>query len=147
MKEEVGLRLIVEHPVEGVTYAVQRGRDELLEPVLTQAERIVFELSLTVADLDARPPRLTGPFAQGPPRQRFVYVNSGAMAGQEDSCWKRRAKVPLVDIDRELLVRVLRKDGVGSGLEAAIHGVAKDGGPACASVPLSRRWRLAAAPR
>ncbi len=36
-------------------------------------------------------PNFLGPFVQGPPVGLFVYVNSGTLAGQSDSCWTRRS--------------------------------------------------------
>ena len=45
----------------------------------------------------------------------------------------RRIKVHLRDVTSAQIGRVATADGV---LEARVHAVAKDGGPACASVPL-----------
>ncbi|TAH35273.1 MAG: hypothetical protein EYC70_13415 [Planctomycetota bacterium] len=78
--------------------------------------------------------RFLGEFAQGPPAARFVYVSSGARAGQGGSCWDRRAKVPLGGITPEQARRVLA--GEGLVLEARIGGTARDGGPMCGAVPL-----------
>jgi hypothetical protein len=104
MKRQVNFRIVVEEPLAGVTYAVQRGRSDLLAPSRSTHSERAFEFSLTLADLDADPPRLTGECAQGPAKQRFVYVNSGYMAGQKNSCWARRAKVPLYSIRQAVLV-------------------------------------------
>ena len=79
------------------------------------------------------------PFSQGPPSGRFVYVNSGTLAGQKGSCWSRRAKVPLTGITWDDLDAV--RCGPVRVLEASIHGTGRDGGPACASVPLAAQWR------
>ena len=70
----------------------------------------------------------------GPTGGRFIYINSGTYAGHSDSCWSRRAKVPLSGITWELIEEALTKSGVL--LEARIAGTAKDGGPACATVQL-----------
>ena len=86
-------------------------------------------------------PNFLGPVAQGPPAGRFVYVNSGTSAGQADSCWTRRAKVPLTGIGWRLIERALA--GTDTILEVQIDGKAKDGGPACATVPLlDGGWRI-----
>ncbi len=55
------------------------------------------------------------------------------MADRKGTPWTRRAKVPLYDIDRALLQQSVRNDLVP---ELRISGVAKAGGPACATVPL-----------
>jgi hypothetical protein len=94
-----------------------------------------FDLTLRVgaSRVDGQP-ILLGEFAQGPPQARFVYVNSGVRAGQTDSCWDRRAKVPLGGITLEQIDSV--RSARDTHLEASIEGTARDRGPACATVPL-----------
>ena len=143
MKSLLHLRVIVAAPPTGVTFAVQRGRSDLLVPIATTADSLVFEFPVSVADASVHPPRLTGEFAQGPPSARFVYVNSGTYAGQPGSCWSRRAKVPLSGISGALVQEALRHPrGL---LEARISGIGRDGGPACATVPLLSGWAAVAA--
>ena len=139
---EVVLRIEVIAPPAGVVFAMQRGRDELVPPISVSTDALLFEFSVRVADLNAQPPRLLGPFVQGPVGARFVYINSGSLAGQGGSCWTRRAKVPLFGISKATLESVLARGG--SVLQASIKGTARDGGPACASVPLLRDWALCA---
>jgi len=144
---EALLRIEVIAPPTGVAFAMQRGRDELVPPISISADALLFEFSVRVADLNVQPPRLLGPFAQGPVGARFVYINSGTLAGQATSCWTRRAKVPLFGIPKSAFESALARSG--SILQASIRGTARDGGPACASVPLLRDWTLnvgAAAP-
>jgi len=59
--------------------------------------RLVWLSLLTIETLIFR-----GPFVQGRPGSRFVYVNSGTYAGDQKSCWSRRAKVPLTGIAASL---------------------------------------------
>jgi Family of unknown function (DUF5990) len=132
-KVELALQLIVVEPPEGVRLAMQRGRESLLAPGIAYANELVFEFSLVVADLEATPVRFTGEFAQGPAEARFVYVRSGTLAGQQDSPWTRRAKVPLAGISAEVVQVALES---GRPLVARVAGRAKDGGPFFASVPL-----------
>ena len=139
MKPRLNFRLIVEDPVGDVTYAVQRGRTGLLMPIRAAKAELTFEFPLALADIDAVPPRLTGEFAQGPASKRFVYVNTGTAAGQKNSPWTRRAKVPLHGIKRAVLVAAQKDDLV---VEARIRGIGKDGGPACATVPLILDWSI-----
>lgn len=142
MKGRVHLRLVVEEPLSGVIYAVQRGSSNLLAPSRSSESELTFEFPLRLADIDADPPRLTGEFAQGPAKQRFVYVNTGTMAGQRDTPWTRRAKVPLYGIEKTMLAMIVGSDDGSLVLEARIHGLAKDGGPACATVPLLSGWLI-----
>ncbi len=141
MSDEVSLRLVVERPPAGVTWRLQRGRDALVAPVRETADAVAFALSLRVADGPGGAPTLRGPEAQGPPASRFVYLNSGTYAGQAGTSWSRRAKVPLTGIPPALLARA--RATPGAVLEARIAGTGRDGGPACASVPLlGEGWRL-----
>ncbi|MEZ4701258.1 MAG: DUF5990 family protein [Rhodothermales bacterium] len=134
-------RIVVDSPLAGVTYAMQRGKTALHPPARSTPEALVFEFPLTLVDIDADPPRLTGEFAQGPADKRFVYVNTGTIAGQFASPWRRRAKVPLYGIQRAMLAELMAAQE-NLMLEARIHGVAKDGGPACATVPLLAAWSI-----
>ena len=137
--QEVTLRIVVLDPPAGVTFAVQRGRGELVAPKLTGEAAIHFEVPVRArGDGD---PNFLGPFVQGPRGGRFIYVNSGTLAGQAESCWTRRAKVPLGAISSSLVAQA--NAGEGRVLEACIAGRAGDGGPACATVPLlDGGWRL-----
>jgi Family of unknown function (DUF5990) len=135
------LRIIVEQPPSGVDFALQRGTGNNYEPVQKQrfnGTDLTFEFqpsikqgaSHSIADL-------AGPFVQGPAGQRFVYVNIGTYAGQADSCWRRRLKIPLQGIP----AKALRAGGV---LEARIPGTGRDGGPNCATVKEFEGWKVVA---
>ncbi|MBW8760940.1 MAG: hypothetical protein JF586_25475 [Burkholderiales bacterium] len=135
----VRLRIVIVDPPPGVWFAVQRGRSELLQPLDGQLEAIAFELSLRLGTpLPDGTANFLGEYAQGTPADRFVYVNSGTLAGQADSGWTRRAKLKLAAIPRELV-----ESALSSGLiEARVLGTMADCGPICASVkPQAVAWR------
>lgn len=137
MQPELALRITVVGPPSDVVFALQRGKSELVAPSHATTTQLVFDLTVRVRDEGQ--PNFLGPFAQGPRAARFVYVNSGTSAGQADSPWTRRAKVPLSGITAALIKR-----SKGAVLEARIAGTSKDGGPACATVPLlDGGWRIA----
>jgi hypothetical protein len=140
----VPLRIEVVQPPPGVAWAVQSGRKDLIEPSEHTDALIGFDITVRVgAPRAGAQLTLLGPVTQGSPAGRFVYVNSGRRAGQADSCWDRRAKVPLTGITQELIEQVRQRPG--ARLEARIAGTAPDGGPACATVPLLEGgWRLVA---
>lgn len=142
MDRELPIRVTVIGPPPGVTFAVQRGKDELLPPSKVDAKSIVFDLSVRVSERKAGgAPNVLGPYAQGKPDDRFLYLNSGAMAGQRDSCWSRRAKIKTAGIDWKLIEQTFATPG--AVLEVQIDGHAKDGGPCCATVPLvNGGWKL-----
>jgi len=137
---ELEVRIRVEAPPPGVAWALQVGRSELSPPTQS-APHLEFATTVRVVtgtdgDLDFR-----GPAVQGARGGRFIYLTSGTRAGQRDSCWDRRAKVSLEGL-RPLLAREPSDTAITVGV-AAINGTSRDGGPACASVPLLRTgWSL-----
>ena len=138
---ELPLRIVVLNPPAGVPFAVQKGRDELVPPSRKTKDEISFDLTVRVAAPSAESPNFLGPFAQGTPADRFVYVTSGKRAGQPDSPWDRRAKINLGEITRKMVDAALGEPG--TVLEARFEGIGRDGGPACATVPLlDGGWRL-----
>lgn len=135
------LRITVVGPPPGVRFQLQRGRGELEPAVQTTCTAITFEFPLRVARRPTGEPNFLGPFAQGPPASRFIYINSGTLAGQSDSCWTRRAKIPLTSITWALIDQAR---AANVPLETEIAGTGRDGGPLCASVPLrGGGWRVA----
>jgi len=126
----VTLRLIIDDPVPGVRYSLQKD-DLPFEPLTAGDSPIAFEVPITL------PPdgRMTGPFVrrEGPER-RFVYIRIGISAGDHASPWSRRAKVDIHDIPAVLL----RPDAI---LEVHLPGRARDGSPACATVRPVTTWQ------
>lgn len=142
MQSEIPVRIRVVDPPSSARFGVQSGKTDIVAPVHETADEITFDITVRVGDgrTDGLP-NILGPFAQGPPLGRFVYVNSGTRAGQSGSPWTRRAKVPFTGITWEMVDKVLAD--ARSVLEARIAGTARDGGPACATVPLlDGGWRV-----
>lgn len=142
MDSELPIRITVLEPPLGVTFAIQRGKDEFLPPSNVSAKSLVFDLSIRVSERKSGDqPKVLGPYAQGKPDDRFLYLNSGTMAGQQDSCWTRRAKIKTAGINWKLIEQTLATPG--AVLEVQIDGLAKDGGPCCATVPLvNGGWKV-----
>ena len=132
MADTVTLRLIIDDPVPGVRYSLQKD-DLPFEPRTAGDGPLTFELPLTLHP-DGR---LSGPFVrrEGPER-RFVYIRIGTSAGDHASPWSRRAKIDIHDIPASLRVA----DAV---LETHLPGRGKDGSPACATVRPVIGWRPA----
>lgn len=138
---DVQIILTLTAPLPGVVWAVQHGRDGLLPPFASTADAVSFAFTL---QLGAAQPdgsfNFRGPFAQGTPAERFVYVNAGTYAGQADTLWARRAKIKLAGIPRQLVEAAAGDPGCA--IEGRFNGTARDGGPVCASVPpLAIEWR------
>jgi hypothetical protein len=135
------LRIIIEQPPAGVDFGLQKGSGTAYETVQKQrseGEDLVFEFQPSIKEgvFDSMA-AFGGPFVQGPPRQRFVYLDIGTCAGQADSCWSRRLKIPLDGIP----AKYLRTGGV---LEARVPGTGRDRGPSCATVKDFDGWMPAA---
>src|SRR5262249_38404999 len=91
-KLSVPARIVVLAPPAGVAFALQRGRRELSQVTVSSGRDLRFDLTL-LADRGADgSPRFSGEFVQGPTGRKFVYVNSGTLAGQAGSCWTMRAE-------------------------------------------------------
>jgi hypothetical protein len=139
---ELPLRITLIDPPAKVRFALQRGRNELFEPTVSNGKNLSFSFRIRVkGDPEAGPPRLLGEFAQGPPATRFVYVNSGKRAGDKDTSWDRRAKIPLTGLSWSIIMCAHSKPS--SWLEVKISGSGRDGGPVCAGVKLNPdAWQL-----
>jgi hypothetical protein len=140
--EPLRLRIVLVDPPAGVRWAMQHGRDELVPPVRATKGEVVLETTVTLS-----PSRVDGALVprgaaiQGPAAARFIYANSGTYAGDAGTPWSRRAKIPLKGLTPALLEAWQRTPG--ATLEARIAGTARDGGPACATVPLlGDGWRV-----
>jgi hypothetical protein len=132
-EDTLRLRITVVDPPKGVLLKMQRGREGLVDPAVSGTHRVSFDFDVRVGTRTGWLPNFLGDFAQGPPDKRFVYINSGTLAGQSDSPWSRRAKVPLTGISAALIAKARRTGGV---LAAEYEGTGRDGGPSCATVPL-----------
>ena len=134
------LRITFIDPPAGVLFAIQKGKSELVTPLLANGTDLSFDFSVRVQERSDDKPNFLGPFVQGPPASRFVYINSGSMAGQPGSCWTRRAKIGLTDISWELIKNATNKPG--RVLEVKVYGKGRDGGPVCATVKPLTGWTI-----
>ena len=144
MESDLPIRLVLVEPPPGVDFGIQRGGGSHYETLFVQQGQhgyVTFDFSLTVADSRKDGlPNFKGPFAQGPPASRFIYIDVGTYAGQKDTPWSRRMKVPLQGITWALIRQVTSKPG--HKLLARIPGTGKDGGPNCATVQLLGHWQV-----
>lgn len=129
---ELALRIVVRDPVPGVALALQRESDEHVPPTSVTSEAVTFDLTVRVDVPEGEGPvPCYGPFTQGPPSARFVYIGVGQRAGQPASPWDRRIKVPLSGITARQVRSALAS---GDVLTATFGGRGKDGTPVCATV-------------
>jgi hypothetical protein len=129
-------------PGEALRLGIQRGT-VVIDDVLGEGDEIPFSFSVTV-----RPRQggidFGGPFVQGRPGERFVYLCWGTR--DEAGGWEmeRRAKIPLVGITPAQAETAGR---TGQPIEAALEMTDARGRPVCASYPPDRiAWRVAKQP-
>jgi hypothetical protein len=141
---EVRLRIVLNAPPAGVDFGIQRGKGSKYTAIVKQRSKgadLTFEFTVTIKDnrVDGLP-NFLGQLAQGPATSRFIYIDVGKLAGQSDSCWERRIKVPLGGITWGAIEKASTDPKLV--LEARLPGTGKDGGPSCATVKPFEGWKL-----
>jgi hypothetical protein len=144
MKTELTLLISLQNPPPGVDYGLQKGKGSVFE--IVQKQRSVgsdlhFECKVDCKQTKDGKLNLSGPFVQGPPPERFLYIGIGRFAGQEDTPWSRRLKIPLSGIEKDMV-----KALAGSPqtiLQTRVPGTGKDGSPSCATVKPFKGWKPA----
>jgi hypothetical protein len=136
VERELTLRIVLESPPGGIDFGLQKGKGSSYEIVQRQRSRpqgdLSFEFTVRVVESERKEPNFLGPYVQGPPAGRFVYINIGTYAGQEDTHWSRRLKVPLMGITWKMVHAEV--------LETRVPGTGKDGSPTCATVKPFAGW-------
>jgi hypothetical protein len=144
MELEVKIRIVLEAPPPEVDFGLQLGKGKDYETVQKQrseGQDMFFHGSLTARNNRADgSPNFLGPLTQGPPTARFIYVDVGQFAGQRESCWSRRMKIPLTGIGWKMLKRAAKDEKMV--LEARLQGTGRDGGPACGTARPAAGWKL-----
>jgi uncharacterized protein DUF5990 len=141
---ELTFRIVLHKPPTGVDFGLQLGRSAtstLVQIQRSTGEDLRFEFPLSIVTAEGSDtPDFRGPASQGRNGERFVYLCIGRYAGQADSPWARRLKVPLTRITGALLQRALQRPS--AVLEARVPGTARDGGPNAATVKPFDGWEL-----
>jgi hypothetical protein len=118
-------------PHQGVHVGVQRrGRPaEILDPHPGDAASATWELECstkpTPGGID-----VTGPYVQGRPGERFVYLSWGTVGDDGAFTMFRRAKLMLNEVDPDVLEHAARE----GCLTARVRLTDAAGGPICARV-------------
>lgn len=140
MAVAVTFRVVLQRPPADVDYGVQLGRGAQYTTAQKQRSSgsdLRFEFSVGIKGNKPAAPEFGGPVVQGPPGQRFVYIDIGTYAGQTGTPWSRRLKVPLTGVTWDAIERASAPRMV---LEARVPGTAREGGPACATVKPFGGW-------
>ncbi|MEZ0610952.1 DUF5990 family protein [Fibrella sp. WM1] len=122
MTEEVfDFRIIVEKPVAGAIYGVQKGSGntyETLQKQTASSAALTFDIALPAKRTKEGNLILYGPFCQGPPHERFLYLDIGSYAGQENAPFSGRLKIPLPKLSDAFSSESI----IGRTLVATVYG-------------------------
>jgi hypothetical protein len=130
---DIRMRIVIDRPVVGVLHSLQAKDGGPLDPKRSLAgEPLVFDF---VVRISPGPKFLGDQVRREGPVRRFVYVRVGEAAGDPTSPWSRRMKIDIHDVERDLLDRA----SLAGVLVITVCGTARDGTPACATVPALSR--------
>jgi hypothetical protein len=143
MQRELILRIVLEKPIADVDFGLQKGSGNNYETIQKQrskGEDLHFEFKIGVKESKDGMPAFSGPFVQGPTGEKFVYIDIGTYAGQTNTGWSRRLKIPLKDIVWETINQSLTNSQMI--LETRVPGTGKDGGPTCGTIKPFSGWKI-----
>ena len=141
MTKDISLKIVLQDPTPGVVYGLQKGKGSHYETIQKQTSDstdLIFEFTVQTKVEEDGSLVFLGPYTQGTPRDRFIYIDIGTCAGQNDTPWSRRLKIPLVGITKELIGKLPG----GKSLTTKVPGKGKDGSPNCATVKPFDGWRI-----
>ena len=102
MSKEISLKILLQNPVDGTMYGLQKGKGPNYETVQAQlgnGQDLAFDFTIHVKEADGALTTIAGPFVQGSAGNRFVYIGIGSYAGQTGAPCSGRLKVPLSEND------------------------------------------------
>jgi len=138
----LALHITIQSPPAGLHYGLQKGHGGKFEIEQIQhstGQDLHFDWVIDIKGEKQKDsaPGFGGPFVQGAPPEKFLYVNIGTYAGQHlHSGW--RLKIPLRGITWDMI------DQASAGLETYVEGTAKNGAPTCATVKPFFGWKIKA---
>jgi hypothetical protein len=140
--QPITFRVILQTPPAG-DYGIQKGSGNNYETIQKQrstGKDLQFEFPVIIKPGKDNTPDFSGAIAQGKPGERFIYIDIGTYAGQQDSVWGRRLKIPLTGIAVTDIKKILA--GTNLHLVSKVQGIGKDGGPNCGTVKPFNGWHL-----
>jgi hypothetical protein len=132
----------LEQPPSGIDFGLQKGSGSNYEIIQLQRSStgdLHFTCMIGTKTGKDGQPDFNGPFVQGPAGQRFIYIGIGTYAGQKETIWSRRLKVPLVGITHSMVNQLPDNNKL---LSTRIEGTGKDGGPTCATPKPFAGWQV-----
>jgi hypothetical protein len=139
MLKEIALQIVLENPVDGIAYGLQKGKGphyEIVQSQIGTGNNLIFEFIVQLKQASGSVLSPGGPFVQGTFDNRFVYIDIGSYAGQAGAQWSGRLKVPLPEATFQNLV--LEDDS--SFRYCTVPGRTLDGKPMFATVKPFGGW-------
>ena len=143
MESEITLQIILIKPTPKVVFGLQKGSGSSYETVQKQISAFAdlsftFSIKAKADKSKEESPKFSGSFVQGPAGNKFVYIDIGTYAGQSDTIWSRRLKIPLAGITWNDIDSL----SANSILQTSVPGTGRDGGPNCATVKPFDGWHI-----
>lgn len=139
MPNEINLKIVLQNPLAGTIYGLQKGKGpnyETIQAQLGDGKDLYFEFVVQVKQTKGSVFSFSGPHVQGTPVNRFVYINIGSYAGQAGAKWSGRMKIPLPAnalLDEQFNTDTLR-------WYCTVPGRTKEGKPMFATVKSFGGW-------
>src|SRR5258705_5828098 len=145
METEVTLQITLIKPTKDVDFGLQKGSGNNYETVQKQrsdSQDLFFKFLVKVKGEKQKDlsPKFSGHFVQGPAGNKFIYIDIGTYAGQANTNWARRLKIPLTGITWKDIDKLNADPNFI--LETSVPGTGRDGGPNCATVKPFNGWQL-----
>jgi hypothetical protein len=145
METEVILQIILIKPTRDVDFGLQKGSGNNYETVQKQrseSQDLFFKFPVKIKGERQKDllPKFSGHFVQGPAGNKFIYIDIGTYAGQTNTNWARRLKIPLTGITWKDIDKLNSNPRLI--LETSVPGTGRDGGPNCATVKPFGGWQL-----
>lgn len=145
MEAELELEIILLSPTPDVCFGLQKGSGahyETVQKQMSKSANLSFKFTIKTRgdQIKDATPKFFGDFVQGPSNGKFIYIDIGTYAGETNSIWGRRLKIPLVGITWQTINELTVNPKLI--LEAQVKGTGKDGSPNCATVKPFDGWRL-----
>jgi hypothetical protein len=143
MESEISLQINLIKPPKEVVFGLQKGSGKKYETVQKQistSNDLTFTCTIKVKGDRSKNklPILSGSFVQGSGDNKFVYIDIGTYAGQSNTIWSRRLKIPLIGITWKEIDSLPGN----SMLQTNVPGTGRDGGPNCATVKPFEGWYI-----
>ncbi len=135
--------IILEKTPTNVGFGIQKGKGkqyEIEQFQLGNGKNLCFDFVAEVKKSINSSIDFSGVNIQGAMHERFIYINIGISAGQIDSIWNRRLKVPLRGVTEEMISKTSQNESLW--LETIVPALGKDGTPNCATVKPFLGWSV-----